>query len=91
MTPSFAKPANLAEETSWISLALWVLPLLEQEDRKMNNRVETDRDRNPQQQRRTYQPPRLMTYGAVRELTASGTGAQREAPGNMPITKQPRA
>ena len=44
----------------------------------MDNRVETDRDRNPQQQRRMYEPPRLMTYGAVRELTASGTGNQQE-------------
>ncbi len=44
----------------------------------MNNRVETDRDRNPQQQRRMYQPPRLMTYGAVRELTTGGSGKASE-------------
>lgn len=56
----------------------------------MNHRVETDRDRNPQQQRRKYQPPRLMTYGAVRELTAAGTGAQNENAGEPQNNKKQR-
>jgi hypothetical protein len=40
----------------------------------MNNRVEPESDRNLQQQRRAYQSPQLMTYGAVRELTTGGSG-----------------
>ncbi len=43
----------------------------------MKTKVETNGVRN-QQQRIAYQPPRLITYGAVRELTAAGSGSQQE-------------
>ena len=39
----------------------------------MDNRTNVDPGRKVQRERRAYQTPRLMTYGAVRELTAGGS------------------
>ncbi len=44
----------------------------------MDNRTNVDPGRKVQRERRAYQTPRLMTYGAVRELTAGGSGTKNE-------------
>lgn len=36
-----------------------------------------------------YSAPKLTALGDFRTITASGSGAQSESPGNTPVTKKP--
>jgi hypothetical protein len=50
---------------------------------------ETPEDNRGSPRKKKYEKPRVIVYGQVRSLTASGSGSQSETPGNMPVTKKP--
>jgi hypothetical protein len=52
-----------------------------------NRAASEDKRSSPRKKR--YGRPRVIVYGQVRSLTASGSGSQTENKLNMPVTKKP--
>lgn len=44
----------------------------------MKDKTEAQERKAPQSKARPYHPPRVVVYGAVREITSSGTGSKTE-------------
>lgn len=62
---------------------------LDEKTGTMNSEDEAPLQRAGRSELRPYHAPHLLEYGAIRELTASGTGSQMENPAMMGNTFRP--